>query len=149
MKQNGLGDKLILVGWQPYSEVPKYIAAADICLLPAYNNEIMRDIVPIKIYEYMASGKPVIATKLPGIMKEFGEGNGVIYVDKQEDVLERASELAENPEMMMQIGLKAAKYVQKYDWENITEEFEKVLQGTVGHKSRFSGKEYNSLLTMQ
>ena len=36
-------------------------------------------------------GKPVITTKLPGIMKEFGNNNGVIYVDKLEDVIEKAS----------------------------------------------------------
>lgn len=38
--------------------------------------------MPIKMYEYMAAGKPVIAESLPGIMKEFGSDNGVIYVDK-------------------------------------------------------------------
>ena len=41
----------------------------------------MQDIVPIKMYEYMAIGKPVICTKLPGVMWEFGEGNGVLYAD--------------------------------------------------------------------
>ena len=52
---------------------------ANICLLPAYNNEVMRNIVPIKIYEYLEMGKPVIAIKLPGITKEFGKNNEVVY----------------------------------------------------------------------
>ena len=54
-----------------------------ICLLPAHKNEIMMNIVPIKIYEYMAMGKPVIATKLPGLVKEFGEDSGILLLIKQ------------------------------------------------------------------
>jgi glycosyltransferase involved in cell wall biosynthesis len=122
-----LGDKLILIDWQPYYKVPEYIAAADICLLPAHNNEVMRHIVPIKMYEYMACGKPVIATKLPGIMKEFGKGNGVIYVEKPEDVLEKVIELANKREQIKELGVKATTYVQKYSWESITKQFEKFL----------------------
>jgi glycosyltransferase involved in cell wall biosynthesis len=92
-EQYGLHDNVIMTGKQPFEDIPKFIASADICILPAYNNEIMKDIVPIKMYEYLAMGKPVITTKLLGIMKEFGEGHGVIYVDKTEDVLKKAIEL--------------------------------------------------------
>jgi len=77
-----LDSNLILVGKQPYDMIPQFIAASDICILPAYPDEkIMQDIVPIKIFEYMAVGKPVITTKLSGIIKEFGTNNGVIYID--------------------------------------------------------------------
>ncbi len=72
--EKNLDGRLILTGKVPFGDIPKYLAAADICLLPAYKNEIMMNIVPIKIYEYMAMGKPVIATALPGIQKEFGYG---------------------------------------------------------------------------
>lgn len=122
-----LGNRLILIDWQPYYKVPEYIAAADICLLPAYNNEVMRHIVPIKMYEYMACGKPVIATRLPGIMKEFGEENGVIYVEKPEDVLGKVVELANKKEQIKELGMKATKYVQRYDWNAITKQFEEFL----------------------
>ena len=71
-EQYNLGERLILTGQQPYSLIPEFIAAADICMLPADPKEkIMQDIVPIKMYEYMAMGKPVICTKLNGIMREF------------------------------------------------------------------------------
>jgi glycosyltransferase involved in cell wall biosynthesis len=79
---NNLNEKLILTGKISFEEIPKHIASADICLLPAYKNEIMMNIVPIKIYEYMAMGKPVIATNLPGLKKKFGNNNGIIYISK-------------------------------------------------------------------
>jgi len=123
----GLEDRMVMAGRQPYDLLPQFLAASDICLLPAYNNEIMRDIVPIKMYEYMAMGKPVIATKLPGIMKEFGNGNGVTYVDKPEDAVRKAIELIENGEVKRE-GEKARSFVEKFSWDKITDEFEKSLE---------------------
>ena len=120
-------DKIILAGKQPYDNIPKFIASSDICLLPAYKNEVMKNIVPIKMYEYMAAGKPVIATSLPGIMKEFGNDNGVLYVDRPEDALKKALELVENG-CIEEEGRKARKFVEKYSWDSITDEFEGVLR---------------------
>jgi glycosyltransferase involved in cell wall biosynthesis len=125
-----LDNQIILTGKQSYESIPAFIASSDICLLPAYNNETMRDIVPIKVYEYMAMGKPIIATKLPGVMKEFGEGHGVIYVDKPEEVLKKAIRLIENGSIG-EGGRKARKSVEKYSWDDIVEEFEGILEGVI------------------
>ena len=129
-EEHHLENRIILTGRQPFKRIPEFLAAADICLLPAYNNEIMRDIVPIKMYEYMAMGKPVITTKLPGVMKEFGENHGVIYVDKPEDVLEKAIELIENGTVKEE-GLKARRFVERYNWDDIVDEFEGILKDAI------------------
>jgi glycosyltransferase involved in cell wall biosynthesis len=91
---------------------------------------IMLNIVPIKMYEYMAMGKPVIATKLPGVMKEFGEDHGVIYVNRSEDVLKKAVELIESGSVE-EHGSRARKFVEKYNWEHIADEFEGLLEEIV------------------
>jgi len=121
-----LQSHVILTGKKPYDEIPELVAAADVCLLPAYNNSIMRDIVPIKMYEYMAMGKPVIATRLPGITKEFGNDNGVLYVEGPQDVLNKAAELIRTGAIHEQ-GEKARQFVQNNDWSRVVDEFEKVL----------------------
>ena len=120
--------QLVLVGWQPYEKIPEYIAASDICLLPAHNNEVMRSIVPIKMYEYMACGKPVISTKLPGIIKEFGYDNNVIYVDRPAEVLEKVVELINDCESMREYMARARKFVEKHSWNKITDEFENIVK---------------------
>ena len=125
--ENNLNEKLILTGKIPFEEVPKHIASADICLLPAYKNEIMMNIVPIKIYEYMAMGKPVIATNLPGLKKEFGNNNGIIYIENPEQTLEKAIYLYENY-MIKSEGNKASLYSRDQDWNKITNEFESMLK---------------------
>ena len=130
-EKHSLKDRIILTGKRPYEEIPSFIAASDICLLPAYPDEkIMQDIVPIKMYEYMAMKKPVIATRLPGVMKEFGEDNGVVYVDKPEDAVTKAMELVQSGKIQ-ELGQKARTFVERYSWDNITDEFEKILKETV------------------
>jgi len=125
---NHLGAVLILTGRQPYEKIPEFIAASDICILPADPKEkIMQDIVPIKMYEYMAIGKPVISTKLLGIMREFGEGNGVIYADSPEMVPEIAYTMATNGSIR-EHGNSARKYVQDLDWDTITDTFEHTIK---------------------
>ncbi len=125
---------MLLTGKKSYQEIPSLIAASDICLLPAYPDEtIMQDIVPIKMYEYMAMKKPVIATRLPGVMKEFGEDNGVVYVDKPEDVILMATELAQGGRIE-DLGQKARKFVEKNSWDKITDEFEQILEEVIKEK---------------
>jgi len=126
----GISGQVILTGRRPYQEIPALINVANICLLPAKYTEMMQDIVPIKMYEYMAMKKPVISTKLPGVMKEFGEDNGVIYVDKPEDVVAKAIELVQNNSVEI-LGSKARSFVEKYSWDSITDEFEKILEEAV------------------
>jgi len=122
-----ISDRLLLLGRRPYSEIPKLIAAADICILPAYPNEpIMVDIVPIKIYEYMAMGKPVISTRLPGVMREFGLGNGIVYVERPEDVVDEAIKLV-MANKVKNLGRRGREFVKKYGWDNIANEFERIL----------------------
>ena len=119
-----LNDKVLLVGRKPYNEIQDYIAASDICILPAYPDEkIMQDIVPIKLYEYMAMCKPVITTTLPGIMKEFGKDNGMSYVDGPELIPKCALNLDKE-----KTGKDARSFVENKDWEYISSSFENYLE---------------------
>jgi glycosyltransferase involved in cell wall biosynthesis len=121
-------NKIIVLDWVSYENVPKYLSAADICILPAHLNEIMRDIVPIKLYEYLACGKPVIVTKLPGVMKEFGKNNGIVYVDHPEDVVEQAKVIHNDEKLYNDLSHAALQFSESLDWEEITGRFLGVLQ---------------------
>jgi glycosyltransferase involved in cell wall biosynthesis len=127
-------DKIIMTGQVPFEEIPKYLSAADICVLPAYRNEIMMNIVPIKLIEYMAAGKPVISSKLQGVIREFGKNNGILYCDDVKDLVSIALELRKERKMEA-IGKQGANFIKKLDWDILVKEFEKVMIRTIeAHK---------------
>lgn len=123
-KEYNLQNQLILTGRQSYTKIPEFLASADFCLLPAHiDEEIMQDIVPIKLYEYLAMKKVVIATELPGISKEFGYGNGIEYVQKAEEVLETVQKIMDE-NSYEEIANAGREYVKNNDWEAIVDKFE-------------------------
>jgi glycosyltransferase involved in cell wall biosynthesis len=53
------------LGPKPYAELPRYVAAFDVGLIPYLSNAYTRSCFPLKTYEYLAAGKPVVASGLP------------------------------------------------------------------------------------
>lgn len=128
VEQHGLAGRVILTGHRPYKEIPSLLAAADVCLLPRLENETTREIVPQKLYEYLAAGKPVVASRLPGIVAEFGTDSGIVYADHPVQALEKALELTRCPEDARRLALAARRHAEENaDWEKIADEFEQVL----------------------
>jgi glycosyltransferase involved in cell wall biosynthesis len=50
------------LGYQPYSQIPSYIAAFDACIIPFHINHLTAAVNPIKALEYFALGKPVVTS---------------------------------------------------------------------------------------
>jgi len=63
---------LSCVGEVPYAELPHYLYGFDVCLLPFRRLELTLATSPVKVYEYLAAGLPVVATELPE-MAQFGD----------------------------------------------------------------------------
>lgn len=120
-------NNMVVLNWQPYTDIPSLISACDVCILPSEINDIMKNIVPIKILEYMAAGNPVITTRLDGIIAEFGNDNGITYVDKPEEVINKSFFYAENDVLELE-GEKARSFVQNRDWDILADEFEGILE---------------------
>ena len=80
------------LGQKPYAELPRYVAAFDVGLIPYVSNAYTRSCFPLKLYEYLAAGKPVVATGLPELA---GMEPDVLLVDDAEalaDAVERVLE---------------------------------------------------------
>jgi GT2 family glycosyltransferase/glycosyltransferase involved in cell wall biosynthesis len=54
-----------LLGQQPYDRMPAYLQDFDVCLIPFVVNEITAATDPVKFYEYISLGKPVVSTHMP------------------------------------------------------------------------------------
>ena len=79
-----LQDRVIMTGFVDYRDVPSYLNLADICINPFVINDITNIIFPSKVYQYLACEKPVIATKLSGMLDIFpldDQNSGVHYFE--------------------------------------------------------------------
>jgi glycosyltransferase involved in cell wall biosynthesis len=56
-----------LLGPRPYSQLPAYLRGFDLALLPCPINAYTRSMFPMKFFEYVAAGVPVVATALPAL----------------------------------------------------------------------------------
>lgn len=54
-------------GRVPYAELPYYVSRFDACIIPFLNSPVTEVVNPIKMYEYFATGKPVVTTDFPEI----------------------------------------------------------------------------------
>ena len=54
------------LGGRPYSSLPAYLKGMDVVLLPNRINDYTKSMFPMKFFEYLAAGKPVVATRAPG-----------------------------------------------------------------------------------
>ncbi len=52
-------------GYQPVQDLPAYMQSCDVCLMPYLRNEWTRNISPLKLYEYLATGVPIVSTPIP------------------------------------------------------------------------------------
>jgi glycosyltransferase involved in cell wall biosynthesis len=56
-----------LLGKRPYEQLPDVLRGADAALIPYARNELTASIFPMKVYEYLAAGLPVVAAPLPSL----------------------------------------------------------------------------------
>jgi glycosyltransferase involved in cell wall biosynthesis len=105
-----------------------YINIADICVLQ--KQRLKSGYSPIKLYEYMACGKPLVATRVEGL--EFIEEDGIGRLVEPEDVvgLERAlRDLIMAPQERIRMGQKGLQVVrERFSWELSITKIENILK---------------------
>jgi glycosyltransferase involved in cell wall biosynthesis len=124
-------DKFIFTGVIAYDRVPLYINASDICTAPfifARNAKI--GLSPLKLYEYMACGKPVVASNISGVYEVLEAGGGIpVLPENPKALAEGILKLLENPDLRMELGSKGLSYVtENYSWYSVAKKVNEVCK---------------------
>jgi glycosyltransferase involved in cell wall biosynthesis len=103
-----------LLGERPYSELPFYLHGFDVCLLPRRVMPLTEAMNPVKLYEYLSAGRPVVAVDLP----ELGLFGDLVYVAATpqaylEAVGQALTEPAENP-----LAERRRAFAARQTWED-------------------------------
>lgn len=109
----GLKDDIIFTGQVPQSEVPHFIAAADIGVSPVPPLPFYQASCPIKLFEYMAMAKPIVANDEIPEHKEVLEesGGGILAPFTPEAFAQAIIELLDNPEKSEEMGRRGREWV--------------------------------------
>ncbi len=115
----GVQDHLLFTGRLPFEEsLLSYLAAADICLEPAPSNPLHEKSTLMKLMEYMACGKPIVAYDLPE--SRFSAGSAALYA-KANDTAEFARkivELMDCPDTRERLGrVGKVRVTRQFNWE--------------------------------
>ncbi|MDO8264936.1 MAG: glycosyltransferase family 4 protein [Candidatus Parcubacteria bacterium] len=109
-----------IVGHQSHTEIPYWLKAADILVLP---NSAKEDISlywtsPLKLFEYMAANRPIIASDLPSIREILNEDNSLLVPPDDVQKLGQAlNRLLADQALSMRISNNAYREAKKYTWQ--------------------------------
>lgn len=110
---------LLLLGHKFKKDIPSYLKSADILLLPntSQTEESVSFTSPIKMFEYMASGVPIIASNLPSLRAVLNEQNALLVEpDNAAALLKAIEKILVDNNFAQNIGRKAKEDVKKYTW---------------------------------
>jgi glycosyltransferase involved in cell wall biosynthesis len=140
-QQRGVSDRVIFAGAVPYQDVPRYVKAMDICVIPAAN--AYRS--PIKLFEYMAMGKPVVAPDHQPIARVMRSGEtGITFrAGDTGDLCAALARLMDDGAQREALGTRALSHVlQNHLWRHnaekvisLYEEVRRVKKTTHGRQS--------------
>jgi glycosyltransferase involved in cell wall biosynthesis len=113
-----------MTGFVKHEVIPLYQAASDILLMPygrsisaSSGQDIAEVINPMKMFEYMASGRAIVSADLPSIREVLNDGNSALCEPGEVGVwkLEIESLLADEPRRLA-LGSQARKDVKQLTW---------------------------------
>jgi glycosyltransferase involved in cell wall biosynthesis len=109
----------------PNAELPRYQAACDVLLMPyqrhvaaSSGGDIARYLSPMKLFENMACGRPILSSDLPVLQEVLNPENALLLpADDLDAWVAALQELAASPETRLRFSAQARRDVTAYSWD--------------------------------
>ncbi|MDY6833878.1 MAG: glycosyltransferase family 4 protein [Chloroflexota bacterium] len=127
-EQIGVIDNFTFTGAIQYERVPLYISASDVCVVP--KKPMRSGYSPLKLYNYMACAKPVIATKTEGFaaLDEYSCGL-LVNPSILEELAAAIVRLFQDTELRKQMGENGRRYVvDNHSWQSVAKRVAEVCE---------------------
>jgi len=100
-----------------HEEIPHYLFEANVCIIPFIKNELTESVLPNKLFEYSAAGKPSVMTNFNAYLSEFSDF--VSITSEKDKFLNKIKNQIENP----QSEKKLKEFAMSFDWGMISIEY--------------------------
>lgn len=117
-------NNVLVAGHREHSEIPLWLRAADVLVLPNTGKQDISKYYssPLKMFEYMASKTPIVASDLPSIREILNEQNALLVVSDNHQALAQGIErVLQNTDLAVKISEQAFEDVQNYTWQKRAE----------------------------
>jgi glycosyltransferase involved in cell wall biosynthesis len=128
----GVSGRFIFTGFIPHDRIPAYVNAADICVACFEENDITRCKSPLKIAEYLACGKAIVASNVGEVRRMVG-GVGILAKPGDTDSLSSGiRSLLSDKALRARLGGYARKRAEtEYNWEVTAENILRAYKGII------------------
>lgn len=122
-------DGIVFTGQVAYKEIPLYLKAVDIVVVPLPRNQHAITTSPIKLFEFVAAGKAIVASDLPSL-RQYLDENSVMFFEPEnpEDLASKVGFLLKNPDFSVKIARQAYQDSKKYTWLSRAEKVIKFIR---------------------
>jgi glycosyltransferase involved in cell wall biosynthesis len=121
------------LGQRAYSDLPRYVKAFDVCLMPFALNEATEFINPTKTLEYMAAGKPIVSTAVPDVVRNF---TPIVRVANSiEEFIEETRAATATDAERIEAGVACARGA---SWESIVATMDRIVATAVSARRPWS-----------
>jgi glycosyltransferase involved in cell wall biosynthesis len=120
-----------------FSEVPRYLEAADIVVIPQREGPDTRGQVPAKLFDAMALGRPIVATRVSMIPEILGDGGMVVPPADPVALGAAIARLADDTALARDLGARArARCVERYSFTSARRDLFPLVERLVGRTGR-------------
>ncbi|MGH1522499.1 MAG: glycosyltransferase, partial [Nitrosopumilus sp.] len=130
VKENGLENYFIFTGRKPREEVPKFLLCADVCIDSFPDEPYYAAAHPVKLLEYGACNKPIVATRVTETKNLIKENYGLLSnPDNSDEYSNHLISLLKSSELREKLGSKFSLYVREnFNWNKLAKDLEKSLK---------------------
>jgi glycosyltransferase involved in cell wall biosynthesis len=136
-RARGVATRTEFAGWKPPSEVASLLERCDILVLPNVRSTISeRYTSPLKLFEYLAAGRPIVASNLPALREILTDGINAMLVEPGNPVAlaGAVNALAHDPQLSDRLARRAFADAALYSWDARAARLEPVLVEAGGRR---------------
>lgn len=118
-------ENILVLGERDFEDLPSYCAHCDIGLIPFVDSELVRNCNPLKLYEYLSAGLPVVSTEIPEVLAVQNESirvarSGAKFVEECELLLNTMSK---------ERSVSTSDSMREASWENRIARITEIIEG--------------------